>query len=92
MEKELLSITGIGQKVCDCILLFGYHKMEYFPVDTWIEKVYREYFAPNEIKNSSKPLNRLKIRQFLVKKFGSFSGYAQQYLFYYERTLKNIKN
>ena len=92
MEKELLSIVGIGQKVADCIMLFGYHKMEYFPVDTWIEKVYREYFAPTEIKNSSKPLNRLKIRQFLTEKFGSNSGYAQQYLFYYERTLKNIKN
>ena len=92
MEKELLSITGIGQKVADCIMLYGYHKMEYFPVDTWIEKVYREYFAPNKIKKSSKKLNRLKIRQFLTEKFGSFSGYAQQYLFYYERTQKNIKN
>lgn len=89
MEKQLLSITGIGQKVADCIMLFGYHKMEYFPVDTWIEKVFREYFGGNVKLSQSQSSNRLKIREFLVGKFGEYSGYAQQYLFYFQRSEKN---
>lgn len=89
MEKELLNVTGIGQKVCDCIMLFGFHKLNYFPVDTWIEKVYLEYFA-KEFKSDDEKLNkkidRKIMRTRLVQIFGSNSGYAQQYLFYYQRS------
>ena len=89
MEKQLLGVTGIGQKVADCIMLFGYHKMEYFPVDTWIEKVFRKHFDGCLNLSQSQSSNRLKIRKFLVEKFGTYSGYAQQYLFYYQRSEKN---
>lgn len=37
-RKELLKINGIGPKVADCFLLFGLHKMDAFPVDTWMKK------------------------------------------------------
>lgn len=43
---ELLKIKGVGPKVCDCVLLFGFYKIECFPVDTWIKKVLAEYY-PN---------------------------------------------
>ena len=36
--NELIKLSGIGPKVADCVLLFGYYKMDVFPVDTWIEK------------------------------------------------------
>ena len=42
--EELLKIKGIGNKVANCILLFGYNKYEAFPVDVWIERVMRKYF------------------------------------------------
>lgn len=45
-KKELLKIKGVGPKVCDCVLLFGFYKTECFPVDTWIKKVLAEYY-PN---------------------------------------------
>jgi N-glycosylase/DNA lyase len=41
---ELLKVKGIGKKVANCILLFGYNKYEAFPVDVWIERVMRKYF------------------------------------------------
>ena len=83
--KELLeylsTLSGVGPKVADCIALFAYHKMDCFPVDTWVEKIYNSYFS------KEKETNRVKIREKLVSTFGNLSGYAQQYLFYYKREL-----
>lgn len=79
LNSFLLSIMGIGQKVADCIMLFAFSKQDVFPVDTWIEKVYCCYFE--------KQTNRKIIREALLKEFGDYSGYAQQYLFYSQREL-----
>lgn len=79
LKKWLLSLCGVGPKVADCILLFGYHRCDSFPVDTWIEKVYFDIF---KIKKSQKNMS-----EDLVKYFGELSGYAQQYLFFYKRSL-----
>lgn len=78
LRKNLISLAGVGPKVGDCILLFGYHRGDVFPVDTWIEQMYNRHFPPLK--------NREKISQNLVEAFGSLSGYAQQYLFYYQRS------
>lgn len=83
LNKELLKIMGVGQKVADCIMLFAFSRGDVFPVDTWIEKVYCTYFE--------KEHNRVKIRQNLLNIFGNNSGYAQQYLFYYQRDTKNLQ-
>ncbi|MBQ7339659.1 MAG: DNA-3-methyladenine glycosylase 2 family protein [Clostridia bacterium] len=81
LKKELLKIRGIGEKVANCILLFGYNRIDSFPVDTWIEKVYRENFFGKE-----KDIN--KITKFFLELFKENSGYYQQYLFYYKRSLE----
>ena len=78
LKKWLLSLYGVGEKVCDCILLFGYGVCQSFPVDTWIEKVYVDLF------NVTK--SREKMSKDLVEYFGDLSGYAQQYLFFYKRS------
>ncbi len=79
LEKRLTSIYGIGKKVADCILLFAYNRSDAFPVDTWIEKLYRE-----NLKGKEK--DRAKISLELVDRFKNLSGYVQQYLFYYKRS------
>ena len=79
--EYLSTLSGVGPKVADCIALFGYHKMDCFPVDTWVEKIYNSYFS------TEKETNRVKIRENLISTFGNLSGYAQQYLFYYKREL-----
>lgn len=84
LKTELLKIYGVGPKVSDCVSLFGFNKTNSFPVDTWIEKVYRENFN-GTLKA------RDKIASHFAKEFGEYAGYFQQYLFYYKRSLeKNL--
>ncbi len=48
-EKRLMSIKGVGTKVASCILLFGCHRMEAFPVDVWIRKVLDTYYPGKDL-------------------------------------------
>ena len=68
-QKALMSICGVGPKVASCALLFGFHKLEFFPIDVWIKRVLAKYY-PDGID---------------VSALGAYAGVAQQYLFYYER-------
>ena len=79
---KLMTLKGIGPKVADCILLFGYHKMAVFPIDTWIFKAARDLFAIESGKIQ-------QVRERLISKFGNLSGYAQQYIYYYKRENKD---
>lgn len=70
-ERKLMTIYGVGKKVADCTLLYGFHKTKAFPVDVWIKRVIEKYY-PDGID---------------LEKLGNYAGIAQQYLFYYERYL-----
>lgn len=37
-RKKIMTLEGVGPKVADCFLLFGLHKLDAFPVDTWMKK------------------------------------------------------
>lgn len=78
LKKALLTYTGVGPKVADCISLFGFGRRACFPVDTWIEKLYREDFD-GTLKN------RDRINRYFCELFGEDAGYMQQYLFYAKR-------
>lgn len=79
--KFLINLKGIGEKVANCILLFGIGRKDVFPVDTWINKVY------NRLTNTQ-TTNRKLITRELTNRYGNLSGYAQQYFFYYFRDNK----
>jgi len=75
----ILELPGVGPKVADCILLYGFNRGEAFPVDVWIKKIVCElYFGGKDI---SVP----KIREFGMEQFGEYAGYVQLYLFHYAR-------
>jgi len=79
-RAQLLQLPGVGLKIADCVLLFGYGFQQAFPVDVWIMRALRQlYFPKRRVK-----LPRL--RRFSQTHFGPHSGYAQQYLFHYMRT------
>lgn len=78
LKNKLLTFKGIGAKVADCICLFGFGRRSCFPVDTWIEKIYREDFG-GTLKD------RNKISDYFCSLFGEEAGYIQQYLFYAKR-------
>ena len=76
-RKELLKFLGVGPKVADCIMLFGLKRGDVFPVDTWLKKVYHNYFEQGH-KDS-------EISSFFCNLFGEDAGLCQQYLFYFQR-------
>lgn len=43
-RKELIKIKGVGPKVADCVLLYGFSKTDSFPTDIWIKKTMDKFF------------------------------------------------
>lgn len=37
-RAALMQITGVGVKVADCVLLYGLHRLESFPLDVWMKR------------------------------------------------------
>ncbi len=86
--QSLLEIPGVGPKVADCILLYGFGRGEAFPVDVWIKRIICQLYF------NGKDVSVPKIRSFGMEKFGKFAGYVQLYLFHYARKsglLKQLK-
>ena len=77
---QVLSLSGVGPKVANCILLFGMKKYDSFPIDVWVRRVMHELygFREEDVKG---------MKAFAAAEFGEFGGFAQQYLFYYMRSL-----
>jgi N-glycosylase/DNA lyase len=81
-NESLIHIKGVGAKVANCVSLFGLGHREAFPVDVWIKRIVEQlYFDGQEMSVE-------KIGQFGCSRFGEYGGYAQQYLFYYGKTIK----
>ena len=68
-KAVLKSVPGIGEKVANCILLYGMGHLGAFPVDTWIKRVLDREFSSG----------------FPVERYARFAGLVQQLIFYYER-------
>jgi N-glycosylase/DNA lyase len=79
-RQELMKLRGVGGKIADCVLLFGYGFDSAFPVDVWIERALQRLYFPRR-RASEK-----RLRHFAATHFGPHAGYAQQYLFHYIRT------
>ena len=43
-KKELMTIVGVGEKVADCVLLYGLHKVNAFPMDVWMKRAMKKLF------------------------------------------------
>ena len=43
-KENLMKIKGVGEKVASCTLLYGFHRLDVFPIDVWIKKVMEKYF------------------------------------------------
>lgn len=72
--RTLKTIRGIGDKVANCIALYGLHHIEGFPVDVWILRVLQEVYQGS----------------FPKEKYSGYAGILQQYMFYYMRQLKGV--
>lgn len=93
-KKQISSFAGVGPKVADCVLLFSLGKTEAFPVDRWIERVILNHYIeklPSELARELQKregltnTNYAKINVFGREYFGEYAGYAQEYLYHFER-------
>ena len=68
-RAELKKLNGVGDKVANCVVLFGLHQLDAFPVDVWIKRA----LAANMPKG------------FDPSSLGKYAGLAQQYMFFHAR-------
>lgn len=80
-KAELMKIKGVGNKVSDCILLFGLGRADSFPVDVWIKRIMEYCYFKRESSIG-------EVSELAREKFGVLGGYAQQYLFFWARDNK----
>ena len=78
-HAHLCRLPGVGDKVADCVLLFGCEHDEAFPVDVWVARMLESCFA---IRGGS----RAKIAAMARARFGALGGLMQQFLFHAART------
>lgn len=67
---ELKGLSGVGDKVAGCVMLFGLYKTEAFPIDVWMKRAIREHYGG----------------KLSPAVFGQYAGIAQQYMFYHARS------
>lgn len=77
-KARLRELPGVGDKVADCVLLFGAGRLEAFPVDTWVLKSLARRYGLEGWKPA-------QVAHFGRAHFGPLAGLAQQYLFAWER-------
>ena len=80
LGKRLCALPGVGAKIANCVMLFGYERLRAFPIDVWIERVLRRQYFPRRRKIAAQ-----RLREFSETYFGEHGGYAQQYLFHLAR-------
>ncbi len=71
LMENLLKLYGVGVKVANCEILFGYHRLDAFPKDVWINRVLDTRYPDG----------------FLFEKYAPYNGVMQQYLFFYSRSM-----
>ena len=80
LRKHLHPLPGVGPKIANCVMLFGYERLRAFPIDVWIERVLSQQYFPRRRKITAQ-----RLREFSETYFGEHGGYAQQYLFHHAR-------
>jgi N-glycosylase/DNA lyase len=100
VRRALCGFPGVGAKVADCVLLFSLGKLEAFPVDVWMKRVLLRHYAEHFPTWFVEKLQRQgslsasayeRLNGFGRAHFGRFAGYAQEYLYHYERLVANRK-
>ena len=74
--SKIKQIHGVGDKVANCFMLYGLHRMDRFPIDVWMKRALKDHFPKN----------------YDPTVLGSFAGLAQQYIFYFERSHGHISH
>jgi len=69
-RAALKRLRGVGDKVADCVALYGLNMLDSFPLDVWMKRAVAQRLGPS----------------FDPMAFSPYAGVAQQYIFYYMRS------
>ena len=69
LREALLRVPGVGDKVANCVMLFGFHRIAAFPRDVWINRIIDSEYGGD----------------FPVARYPGYAGVIQQYMFHYAR-------
>ncbi len=72
LQRALCALYGVGPKIAQCVMLFGFHRLNAFPMDVWIQRVEKRRY-PGGLR---------------PERFAPFAGVMQQYMYVYERYLE----
>ncbi len=75
LRDRLLKLYGVGIKVANCVMLFGYHRIAAFPIDVWIQKMIDEHYSGS----------------FPLERYNGYAGVLQQYIFFYGREMARLR-
>lgn len=70
-RTRLTALTGVGEKVAACVMLFGLHRLNAFPMDVWMKRI-----TANEYPDG-----------YPFDDYSPYNGVFQQYMFAYYREL-----
>ena len=96
-KKKLIDLPGVGPKVADCVLLFSLGKNNAFPIDIWIKRVILRYYSNHFSKQFISKMSTGRVittsdynilNEFGRTYFGEYAGYAQEYLYHFERMIR----
>ncbi|WP_018291472.1 DNA-3-methyladenine glycosylase [Verrucomicrobium sp. 3C] len=79
-RARLCELPGVGEKIADCVLLFGLGRLDSFPIDVWMKRLLRSLYFPNRRHVPNRELTKSAAAHF-----GPYGGYAQQLLYFWYR-------
>ncbi len=82
LREKLMTLSGVGGKVADCIMLFSLKKFNVFPIDVWVRRVMNDLYIKEADENK---ISKTLIQNLAKEKYSDLAGLAQQYLFYWKR-------
>lgn len=81
LHEALCRFHGVGDKIANCVMLFGFGRLNSFPVDVWMSRVLRRNYSAVAGEKTTPS----RVQEFADDHFGPYGGYAQQYLFHHAR-------
>ena len=68
--QKLTGLFGVGEKVASCVLLYGLHQLDAFPIDVWLRRILENEYP----------------KGYPFERYSPYNGVYQQYMFAYYRS------
>ena len=87
VKQKLRQFPGVSDETADRISLFALDKLEAFPLDCWVWRAVTEAYPEWGFPEKAEPTDRERreVAERARQEFGTYAGYANQYLFHWRR-------